>query len=273
MSKGVKKYNNPEWVGKKFNMLTVIEIIHDDIAKGWRWRVRCDCGNEKIYQPNKVVRGLNVSCGCYRKTRLGPNPPTHRESHTRLHNIWCGMNSRCDPSHVDAERYGKRGIRVCEEWHDYTKFAEWARSHGYEDGLTIERIDVNGNYEPSNCKWIPISKQARNRTTTRWVEYQGETMSLAEAAERAGLKYKEVHYRIHKLGWTLEDALSIPIREGLSDLHKECIERGADYHTVYNRVVIRGWDKERAFTEPKHPRRTQAEMAAERAKQQAATIR
>ena len=268
-------YNKPEWIGKKFNMLTVIEPVHTVLPNGnkqWFWHVRCDCGNERVIKPRDILNNHYVSCGCYNKSPDKKTNKTHGESHTRLHNIWCSINNRCNPNNKNNERYGKRGITICEEWHDYTKFAEWARSHGYEDGLTIERIDVNGNYEPSNCKWIPMPKQARNRTTTRWVEYQGETMSLAEAAERAGLKYKEVHYRIHKLGWTLEDALSIPIREGFSDLHKECIERGADYHTVYNRIVMYGWDKERAFSEPKRPRRTQAEIAAERAKQQAATI-
>lgn len=247
----MNKYNDSKWIGNKYNMLTVIEAIHDDAQHAWRWRVRCDCGNEKIYQPNKVVRGLIVSCGCYRKTRLGPNPPTHRESHTRLHNIWCGMNSRCDPSHVDAERYGKRGIRVCEEWHDYTKFAEWARSHGYEDGLSIERIDVNGNYCPENCTWIPFPKQARNRRTTRWVEYQGKTMSLAEAAERAGLPYKQVHFRI-KHGWTVEAALSTPLIKGKSEMRKKCDAAGVDYNRVMARIQS-GWTEEDALNTPVHP--------------------
>ena len=88
---------------------------------------------------------------------------SHHESHTPLHNIWCGMNNRCNPKHIHSDRYGKRGISVCEEWSDYTKFAEWARSNGYKEGLTIERLDVNGDYCPENCTWIEFGKQARNR--------------------------------------------------------------------------------------------------------------
>lgn len=178
---------------------------------------------------------------------------SHGESHTRLHDIWCGMNKRCNPNHINTRNYGKNGITVCEEWKDYTRFAEWARENGYEDGLSIERKDVMGDYSPENCTWIPMSKQARNRTTTHWVEFQGRKMSLAEAAEIAGLPYKQVHLRIKK-GWSVEDALTTPLKEQ-SDLYKECVERGANYHAIYSRVVVRGWDKERAFSEPIHPRK------------------
>lgn len=252
----MNRYDSAEWIGKKYNMLTVIEPVHVVLNNGnkqWYWRTQCECGKVSILRPSSVINGRQKSCGCYRKT--GKQVPCiHNESHTRLHNIWCSMNNRCNPAHKHSERYGKRGICICDEWHDYTKFAEWARANGYSDGLTIERVDVNGNYEPGNCKWIPLEAQARNRRTTRWVDYQGEKMSLAEAAQRAGLPYKQVHFRLKK-GWTVEEALSVPISHGLSDLHKECIRRNVDYHMVYNRIVVRGWDKERAFMEPAHPRR------------------
>lgn len=247
-------YNSSEWIGKKYNMLTVIEPINVTLNNGnkqWLWKCRCDCGNEKVLKPLEVIKGHCVSCGCYRLKVVKTSCLIHGESHTKLHNIWCGMNSRCDPSHVDAERYGKRGIRVCEEWHDYTKFAEWARSHGYEDGLSIERIDVNGNYCPENCTWIPFPKQARNRRTTRWVEYQGKTMSLAEAAERAGLPYKQVHFRI-KHGWTVEAALSTPLIKGKSEMRKKCDAAGVDYNRVMARIQS-GWTEEDALNTPVHP--------------------
>ena len=97
-------------------------------------------------------------------------PKHHGESHAHLHNIWCGMNDRCNPANVASKNYGDRGISVCEEWRDYTKFAEWARNNGYKEGLSIERKDVNGDYCPENCTWIELEKQARNRRTTRFVE-------------------------------------------------------------------------------------------------------
>ena len=139
---------------------------------------------------------------------------THGESHTPLHNIWCGINNRCDPAHKHSKRYGKRGICICDEWQSYEAFAEWARNNGYKEGLTIERIDVNGNYSPENCTWIPLAKQARNRRTTHWVTYEGRKMSLAEACEHAGLPYKQVFWRMAHAGWPFEKAISVPMGAG-----------------------------------------------------------
>ena len=169
---------------------------------------------------------------------------THGESHTKLHNIWCGINNRCK----HHPRYAGRGIKKCVEWNEYENFRDWALNNGYEPGLTIERIDVDGDYSPQNCKWIPLEEQARNRTTTKWVEYNGRKMSLAEAAELAGLPYKEVHLRI-KSGWSIEDALSKPLFQK-SELHKKCEERGINYNTVYSRIFQYGWSEERALNTP-----------------------
>lgn len=174
----------------------------------------------------------NIKCGRF-----------HRESHTRLHNIWCDMRKRCRHHPM----YAGRGIKVCDEWLEYENFARWARENGYEDSLTIERIDVNGDYCPQNCKWIAFNKQARNRTTTKWVTYMGREMSLAEAAEISGVPYKVVHARLKK-GWSLEKSLSEPLK-CKSALHKKCDELGLNYHSVYNRIRS-GWSEEDAFTIP-----------------------
>lgn len=246
----MNRYNDDKWVGQKFGMLTVLRPVHVELKSGekaWHWIVKCDCGREKEVRPSEIVNGKNISCGCWRKS--GKQVPiSHHQSHTRLHNIWCGMNNRCNPENVSARRYGKRGISICEEWSDFKKFAEWAKVSGYKDGLTIERIDVDGIYCPENCKWIPLSKQARNRSTTFWVIYQGRKMSLAEAAELAGLPYKQVHYRIKKMGWTVEKALSKPLKRK-SDLHIKCDELGLNYNTVYNRIRM-GWSEEDALATP-----------------------
>lgn len=168
---------------------------------------------------------------------------THGESHTRLHNIWCDINKRCK----NHPKYGGRGIRVCEEWSRYENFAKWARENGYEDSLSIERIDVNGDYCPQNCKWIEFTKQARNRTTTKWVNYMGREMSLAEAAEISRIPYKLAHARLKK-GWSIEKALGEPIK-GKSALHRKCDDLGLNYHSVYNRIY-NGWSEEDAFSVP-----------------------
>ena len=179
-------------------------------------------------------------------------PKHHGESHSHLHNLWCGMNDRCNPANVASKNYGDRGISVCSEWRDYTKFAEWARSNGYREGLSIERKDVNGDYCPENCEWISKEKQARNRRTTFWVSWNGKQMSLAEAAEMVGLPYKQVHYRIKQCGWSVEDALTKPLRDphARSELRKICEERGLNYHLVFNRIYVYGWDEETALNTP-----------------------
>ena len=244
-------YNKTEWIGKRFGMLTVLEAVkygENTRRVQWRWRVKCDCGNEKVMSPRDLITGKSVSCGCYKKSGKQVQI-IHGESHTHLHNVWCGMNNRCNPNHANTRGYGERGIIVCEEWKDYAKFAEWARTNGYEEGLTIERIDVNGNYCPENCCWIPHGEQARNRRTTKWVEWQGRKMSLAEAAEIAGLPYKQVHFRL-KHGWDLEKALTTPLKHGASDLKMEAEKNGINYHTAYNRYYIQGWSFEDATSIP-----------------------
>lgn len=207
------KYEKQEWIGKKFGRLTVIasvNITHTNGGHQWYWRVKCDCGEERIARPQDLIKGHTKTCGCGRFDYIPPNK-THDESHTRLHNIWCGMNNRCNPDNTSADRYGKRGITICDEWRDYEKFAQWARENGYQDNLTIERKDVNGNYCPENCTWIEFGKQARNRSTTHWVDFQGRRVSLAEACEIANLPYKQIFERIVKRHWPVELALTTPI--------------------------------------------------------------
>lgn len=204
------KYNKTEWIGKKFNRLTVVEPVHVTLNNGgnqWFWKMRCDCGKERIEKPIEVICGKIKSCGCL-KNDITPHNKTHNESHTKLHNIWCGINNRCNPNHKYNKRYGKRGITICEEWKRYENFAEWARNNGYSDNLTIERIDIDGNYCPENCKWIEMPLQARNRSTTLWVNYKGQRMSLAEACDIENVPYKRAFSRIKYLGWSVESALS-----------------------------------------------------------------
>lgn len=173
----------------------------------------------------------------------------HGMSHTPIHNIWCGINNRCNPNHAHSNGYGKRGISVCAEWSVFENFRDWAFANGYKEGLTIERKDVNGNYSPENCKWVSLSEQARNRRTTRWVVHQGRTMSLAEAAEIAGLPYKQVHFRI-KHGWSVEKALSEPLMDNSNSLQSRCKKAGINYHTVITRIHTLGWSEEKALSTP-----------------------
>lgn len=247
------KYASEKWIGRKYGTLTVTGYINKEHNNGnheWWWMVKCECGNEKAMSPHSLITGKNSSCGCRKYKTIGEKVATHQQSHTRLHNIWTGINNRCNPSNANSERYGARGIFVCNEWDNYEVFAEWAHSNGYTDNLTIERKDVNKGYSPDNCEWIPLGKQARNRRTTFWVTYNGHKMSLAEASELAGLPYKQVHYRIKKLGWTADRALSEPIYNPSKSLRAKCIERGLNYSTVYNRIHNLKWNEDRALNTP-----------------------
>ena len=123
----------------------------------------------------------------------------HGMTGTRLYHIWCSMNQRCyTPGHNRYQRYGGRGIKVCEEWKRFIPFMEWAMANGYEDGLTLDRIENDGNYEPSNCKWSTYKQQNHNNSRNIWININGEVKCLAEWSELFGVKYATAYLRFKK---------------------------------------------------------------------------
>lgn len=197
--------------GKQFGNLTVLRRVGSTpkTKAGYvttTWLCKCAlCGGEVVMTKNSITDRINQNCGCVkiRKSKL-----KHGMSKTPLYQCWQSMKDRClNPNDAEYKNYGGRGIKVCDEWLGYygsRNFFDWALANGYKEGLTIDRIDVNGNYEPGNCRWVTKQAQAHNRTDTIWVELDGERMSLAQACAKTGVNYFTAHNR-YKSGKTVSE--------------------------------------------------------------------
>lgn len=214
--------------GQKFNYLTVLSLHHkkqlfnkEGRPNGhlYYYECVCDCGKKTIVAASALKRSSVKSCGCYQRRMASETAKISSRKHgyrnTRLYREWQSMKGRCYYSSVNGyERYGGRGITVCSEWKDnFVVFKDWAELHGYKDSLTIDRIDVNGNYEPSNCRWVPMKEQYRNTRINHLVTYKNETHCLVEWAEILGLPYSLIKNRITRLKWPVERAFTEPVHE------------------------------------------------------------
>lgn len=194
--------------GRRFGRWTVLyrgEDVYENGHPRVRWRCRCDCGTERDVAPNQLKNGRSMSCGCIQRevasARGSPNK-THGMSGTRLHRIWKGLNNRCNNKNSPKyERYGGRGICVCDEWRGkagFVSFANWALASGYEDTLTIDRINNDGNYEPSNCRWTNNKNQANNKSVCRKISVGGNTKTIAEWVDYLGVPRWKLYYHSDK---------------------------------------------------------------------------
>jgi hypothetical protein len=205
----IKKYGN-EYIGLRYGRLTIVGFneIH-------RFICRCDCGTEKTYVCKDIISGKVVSCGCHAKEIA----TKHGDSNTNLYKTWSNMKRRCYNKNChNYNNYGGRGITVCQEWlNDYAIFKEWALSRGYDRGLSIDRINNNGNYEPSNCRWATAKVQnsnkryrpkgGQNKKRLIW-EINGTTKPASEWCNEYGVSMPMVRYRINKNGMTPQEALT-----------------------------------------------------------------
>lgn len=206
--------------GARYGRLVVAEFHESRGGKRW-WRCICDCGNETFVPTSWLNSGNTSSCGCLgieaRNSATSASNTTHGMSKTATYNVWFSMRARCEkPHHKSYPEYGGRGISVCERWMLFSNFLD---DMGVAPpGLTLDRIDTNGNYEPSNCRWATAKEQSRNRRSNRIVEAFGEAKPLIEWAEdkRCLVSYDTVLKRL-EAGWSPERAIGLPlVRPGYS---------------------------------------------------------
>lgn len=195
--------------GSKFGRLTVLEYAGKNQRNQSLWLCECECGTIKEYLGYNLSNGHTVSCGCYCKEMTRTAKRTHGMSKTRIYDIWAHMKSRCGkPNCKEYEWYGGRGIKVCEEWaNDFMAFFNWAMANGYRDDLTIERKDVAGNYDPENCEWATTDVQSNNKTTTKYLTYEGYTFSLRDWSRILGLDLRGLWWRLFTAKWDKDDAI------------------------------------------------------------------
>lgn len=203
-------------VGKRFGKLVVLEMAPVYKNGQCSWICQCDCGlvTEPIAGSN-LRRGITKSCGCLAKERcatLGRAAKKHGMHGSRIYFIWQNMKARChNPQNHHYPWYGARGIQVCEEWRDsFEAFHDWAMKNGYEEDLTIDRIDSKGNYCPENCRFVTRAEQNRNTSRTVLIEINGKKQTMSEWSRESGVPKGTINYR-YKHGYT-GDALIRPYK-------------------------------------------------------------
>jgi hypothetical protein len=242
--------------GKKYGKLTVIERA-GSCKSGSQWKCICECGKESIVAACNLKNGEVKSCGCLNIK--------HGLRYTNLYRKWDGIKKRCNnektPQYKD---YGGRGIRICPEWeNNFKAFYDWAMANGYKEGLTIERIDNNGNYEPSNCRWATPKEQANNRRNTPYITYNGVTKTSREWDDYFGIRSGTINKRMN-CGMTAEKAMQglipnqkarlITFQGKTMNIRQWAKYLGIKYCTLVGRLSTRKWTVEKAFTASKYQR-------------------
>lgn len=205
--------------GRDFELLHVQARVENSPDGKTRWICTCECGAEVTVRGSDLLSGRIKSCGCIRRmtaAKQGKKNATHGGTNTRLYTEWCCMLRRCKAHH----NYKGRGIEVCQEWrHSFEAFRDWALANGYQDNLTIERKNTDGNYCPENCRWATMKEQQNNRRNNRVITYNGKTQTLAMWADETGIRAETIRWRI-KAGWPESD-LFMPVNLNNARIRKD----------------------------------------------------
>lgn len=215
MTKGDVMAKASNLIGQVFGRLTVVSRTVRRTSSGVSrvfWVCACSCGNQHTVKTAELKSGRVRSCGCLRKDLLSGNTLGLKHGHargglTRIYRIWCGMKCRC--SNLKLKNYGASGISVCQEWKSFPVFEKWAKENGYSDSLEIDRIDGKLGYFPSNCRWVTELVQQRNKARVKLLTFKGRTQFASEWELETGIRKATILARL-KLGWSVEDALTLP---------------------------------------------------------------
>lgn len=255
-----------DMTGKQCGYWTVIERGPNRILPCGEpmamWLCECKCGTRRLVRAADLRNGTSKSCGCYQKQRASEASTKYihnTRQNSRLYAIWSSMCYRCTkPDHPMYYLYGERGIMVCQEWLDsFDCFAQWAYQNGYQDTLTIDRINVDGNYCPSNCRWATPKEQANNRRTCVYLTYNGETKTATQWADEYNINPSTLLGRI-EMGWSAEDAITKPIQhkrrsvtyQGETRRIKEWADIVGISPGVISYRLLHGWSVEDALSKP-----------------------
>lgn len=199
-------------IGDKFGRLTVMAEADRDKSRNICWLCKCECGNSRVIRSSRLVHNDTKSCGCLRSELATEAHTTHGLSKRPTWDSWQGAKWRCrNKNNKDYPNYGGRGIQFCERWNDFENFYEDMGEK--PDGMQLDRIKVNGNYEPGNCRWATPKEQANNKRNSRRYSYQGKTQPLAAWAEDYNININTLEYRVYVMKIPFEDALLRPVTD------------------------------------------------------------
>lgn len=200
-----------DMMGMVFDRLRVMSFSGKNEKGGAVWLCRCDCGAEKTIYGGHLRAGYARSCGCLRDEKAKQQMTKHGGCGSSEHAIWHGMIGRCEWDIINFKRYGGRGIKVCDRWR--SSFDNFLADMGPRPvGKSLDRINNDGDYEPANCRWATPREQARNRHNSVTITVNGETMLMIEAAERFGVNYQTIRWRL-RAGWSPEKSVDGKVRE------------------------------------------------------------